>query len=99
MREVVLRSCVEHVRHDAARRDGVRRDPLLAAVDRQARNEGLNGALRGGVEGVLWYHEALGGVRAREDDAPAPAEVLVRLPGDKELPACVEAEDAIEFLL
>lgn len=99
VREVVLRSGVEHVRHDAARRDGVHRDPLLAAVDRQARHEGLDGALRGGVERVLWHHEALGGVRACEDDAPAPAEVLVRLAGDKELPACVEAEDTIEFLL
>lgn len=48
---------------------------------------------------MFWHHEALGGVRAREDDAPAPAEMLVRLAGDKELPTCVEAEDAIEFLL
>lgn len=99
MREIVLRGGVEHVRHDAAGRNGIHRDPLFAAVDRQAWHEGLDGALRGGVERVFWHHEALGGVRARQDDAPAPAEVLVRLAGDKELAARVETEDAVEFLL
>lgn len=90
---------MEHVRHDTAGRDGVHRDLLLAAVNRQTRHEGLDGTLRGGVERVFRHHEALGGVGAREDDASAPAEVLVRLAGDKELAACVEAEDAVELLL
>lgn len=99
MREVVLGGGVEHVSHDAAGRDGVDGDPLLAAVHGQARHEGLDGALGGRVERVLGHHEALGRVGARQDDAPAPAQVLVRLACDEELAARVEAEDAVEFLL
>lgn len=99
MWQIVFCSGVEHVRHDTARRDSIYRDPFLAAVKRQTWNKGLDGTLRCRVERVLWYYEALGGVGAREDDASAPAEVLVRLSGDKKLAACVEAEDAIELLL
>ena len=99
MRQVVLGRLMEHVRHGAAGRDGVDGDFLVAAVFGQAADEGVDGALEGRVERVPGHGEGGGRVGAHEDDAAVRAEVPVRLARDEELPARVDVEDAVEFLL
>jgi hypothetical protein len=96
---VVLRDVVEHVGDGAAGRDGVDGDLLVAAVLGHDADEGLDGALGAGVEGVLGHGEVLGRVGGHEDDAAAAAEVAVRLARHEELRPRVDAEHPVEFVL
>lgn len=97
--DVVVRGGVEHVGDGAAGGHGVDGDLLVARVLGQAADKGLDGALGGRVERVAGHAEAVRRVGRHEDDAAALVEVLVRLAGDKELRARVEAEDAVKLLL
>jgi hypothetical protein len=97
--DVLAADLVVHVGLDAAGRDAVDGDLLVAGVDGHAAHKGLDGALGARVDGVLGHALGLAGDGAHEDDAAADRQVLVGLPGDEELAAGVDAHDAVVLLL
>jgi hypothetical protein len=90
---------VVHVGLDATGGNSVDGDALVTGVDGHAADEGLDGTLGTGVDGVLGDTLGLTGDGAHQDDAAADGKVLVGLTGDEELAAGVDLEDAVELLL
>jgi hypothetical protein len=97
--DVLAADLVVHIGLDAAGGDAVDGDLLVAGVDGHAADEGLDGTLGAGVDGVLGHALGLAGDGAHQDDAAADGQVLVGLAGDEELAAGVDAHDAVVLLL
>lgn len=93
------RECLPvHVSLDATGGNSVDSDLLVTEVDGHAADEGLDGTLGSGVDGVLGDTLGLAGDGAHQDEAATDLEVLVGLAGDEELATGVDAEDAVELL-
>ena len=99
VRDVVLGDVVEHVRDRTARGHRIHRDLLVPAVLREHADKRLDGAFGARVQRVLRHAEFLGRVGRHEDDTAPLVEVAVRLAGDEELRARVDAEHPVEFFL
>lgn len=97
--DVLAADLVVHVGLDATRGDAVDGDLLVTAVDGHAANEGLDGTLGTGVDGVLGDTLGLAGDGSHEDDAAADLKVLVGLTGNEELPTGVDFHNAVVLLL
>jgi hypothetical protein len=97
--DVVLRDIVEHVSDSASGGDGVDGDLLLAAVDGQDLDKGLNSALRSRVERVAGHSKRVSSVGAHENDSATLVQVLVTLSRNEKLATGVDGEDTVELLL
>jgi hypothetical protein len=96
--DVLLAHSMVHVGLDAAGSDSVDRDLLVTEVDGHAPDEGLDGTLGGGVDGVLGDSLGLASDGSHENETAADREVLVGLARDEELATGVDVEDAVELL-
>lgn len=94
----MLRHVVEHVRDGSSGSDGIDGDLLPPGIFGQDLDEGGDGRFRRRVDRMAWYAIIEGGVGRHQNDSASLIQVTVRLAGNKELGAGVEAEYAIEFL-
>lgn len=90
---------MEHISHGTTGSHSVDGDLLCTTVLGQNWHEGLDGAFRARVDGVLGDNEGSGSVGAGQDDTAAGGEVFVCLPSDKVLAAGIDTENPVKFFL